>query len=326
MLHDSSGNQKNASEDMIQSHSPPNSTSENVGNGKEETSSIAPINNKILAQTAIDTTPQRKDEEVSKPSELRQNLFMVFITLTQLVQMIPLGAGINSGLAIGEALGATNIQSVWIVASYPLTQGSFVLIGKFVLFFGPFPFFYIHTHYSQKKKKKKKKFFNFYFAKFRGPSGCSLWTQKYLDRRLCVVASLGFWWRILQQPRLDVHYESSMRYWRRPDDSKYRRLVGHHLPPRKKTKPRYGSLWSNGTCRRSWRFSHLRRHHPIVRVEMVVLYAVRNLLHFPLSLSLSLSLEMTGFSLFADYLLFSPPQRFSRFCGVRYRDHRSPRG
>ncbi|KAH6639609.1 major facilitator superfamily domain-containing protein [Boeremia exigua] len=59
----------------------------------------------------------------------RENLFMFFITLTQLVQMIPLGAGINSGLAIGEAVGATHIQSVWIVASYPLTQGAFVLIG-----------------------------------------------------------------------------------------------------------------------------------------------------------------------------------------------------
>ncbi|EEP76186.1 predicted protein [Uncinocarpus reesii 1704] len=65
----------------------------------------------------------------SPMSEKMQNIFMVFITLTQLVQMIPLGAGINSGLAIGKALGATDVQSVWIVASYPLTQGSFVLIG-----------------------------------------------------------------------------------------------------------------------------------------------------------------------------------------------------
>lgn len=64
------------------------------------------------------------------PSAVRENLFMVFITLTQLVQMIPLGAGVNSGLAIGDALGASNIQSVWIVASYPLTQGTFVLVGK----------------------------------------------------------------------------------------------------------------------------------------------------------------------------------------------------
>lgn len=63
------------------------------------------------------------------PSERRQNLFLVFVTLTQLVQMIPLGAGINSGLAIGEALGATQIQSTWVTASYPLTQGTFVLIG-----------------------------------------------------------------------------------------------------------------------------------------------------------------------------------------------------
>lgn len=64
------------------------------------------------------------------PGPVRQNVFMVFITLTQLVQMIPLGAGINSGLAIGEVLGATHIESTWIVASYPLTQGAFVLIGK----------------------------------------------------------------------------------------------------------------------------------------------------------------------------------------------------
>lgn len=80
-----------------------------------ETSSLSPINNMLLPTIM---SPQR------------QNLFMVFITLTQLVQMIPLGAGINSSLAIGEALGATNAQSVWIVASYPLTQGAFVLIGK----------------------------------------------------------------------------------------------------------------------------------------------------------------------------------------------------
>ena len=64
------------------------------------------------------------------PSARRQNIFMVFITLTQLVQMIPLGAGINSSLALGDALGASRMESVWIVASYPLTQGSFVLIGK----------------------------------------------------------------------------------------------------------------------------------------------------------------------------------------------------
>jgi hypothetical protein len=62
-------------------------------------------------------------------SKTKQNIFLIFITLTQLVQMIPLGAGINSGLAIGEAVGASPTEAVWIVASYPLTQGAFVLVG-----------------------------------------------------------------------------------------------------------------------------------------------------------------------------------------------------
>ena len=76
-----------------------------------------------------EATVQRSN---TPPSALRQNIFMIFITLTQLVQMIPLGAGINSGLAIGKALGATRVESVWIVASYPLTQGAFVLIGRYL--------------------------------------------------------------------------------------------------------------------------------------------------------------------------------------------------
>jgi len=85
---------------------------------------IPTTTSKAEITTAI--APPRND---APTSELRQTLFMIFITLTQLVQMIPLGAGINSGLAIGEALGATRIQSTWVVASYPLTQGAFVLIG-----------------------------------------------------------------------------------------------------------------------------------------------------------------------------------------------------
>lgn len=58
-----------------------------------------------------------------------KTLFLIFITLTQLVQSIPLGAGINAGLFIGASLHASPLASVWVVASYPLTQGSFVLIG-----------------------------------------------------------------------------------------------------------------------------------------------------------------------------------------------------
>lgn len=69
------------------------------------------------------------EEKVTPPSAARQNLFMILITLTQLVQSIPLGAGINSGQAIGAALGASPLASAWVCASYPLTQGTFVLIG-----------------------------------------------------------------------------------------------------------------------------------------------------------------------------------------------------
>ena len=90
--------------------------------GKEKP--LSPIGCSVVIP---DSALQNSD---TAPSARRLNIFMIFITLTQLVQMIPLGAGINSSLAIGAALGATRTQSVWIVASYPLTQGSFVLIGK----------------------------------------------------------------------------------------------------------------------------------------------------------------------------------------------------
>ncbi|KAH6999344.1 major facilitator superfamily domain-containing protein [Ilyonectria destructans] len=43
--------------------------------------------------------------------------------------MIPFGAGINSSLPIAESLGATPEEAIWLVASYPLTQGTFVLMG-----------------------------------------------------------------------------------------------------------------------------------------------------------------------------------------------------
>jgi len=92
--------------------------------GKE--ASAMPPNDNIIsgAATKKANTP---------PSAKRQNVFMIFITLAQLVQMIPLGAGINSSLVIGEALGASRVESVWIVASYPLTQRAFVLIGMCLL-------------------------------------------------------------------------------------------------------------------------------------------------------------------------------------------------
>lgn len=53
---------------------------------------------------------------------------MAFTVLTQLVQMIAYGAGIISGPVIAPQLNAT-VYGSWIAASYPLTAGTFVLIG-----------------------------------------------------------------------------------------------------------------------------------------------------------------------------------------------------
>ncbi|KAL2858302.1 MFS general substrate transporter [Aspergillus pseudodeflectus] len=43
--------------------------------------------------------------------------------------MVPYGAGINACFDIAEDIGATPHQATWIVASYPLTQGAFILMG-----------------------------------------------------------------------------------------------------------------------------------------------------------------------------------------------------
>lgn len=59
----------------------------------------------------------------------REYVFLFLIALTQMIQIMPLGVGINSGLFIGAQLGATPVQAIWVVASFPMTQGSFVLIG-----------------------------------------------------------------------------------------------------------------------------------------------------------------------------------------------------
>jgi hypothetical protein len=125
MEQESSPPSKNGTDDMSLPPTILNDHYPEQQNGKEEFSISTPNENMMQAEggTALQDTGN------TPPSEFRQDLFMVFITLTQLVQMIPLGAGINSSLALGAALGATRIQSVWIVASYPLTQGSFVLIG-----------------------------------------------------------------------------------------------------------------------------------------------------------------------------------------------------
>ncbi|KAI0096752.1 MFS general substrate transporter [Nemania sp. FL0031] len=75
------------------------------------------------------TQAHHDSDSDTKLSNARENAILLLLTISQLVQILPLGIGINAGLEIGRRLGASSIQSTWVVASYPLTQGSFVLIG-----------------------------------------------------------------------------------------------------------------------------------------------------------------------------------------------------
>lgn len=159
-------------------------------------------------------------DNVPAVAKTRENLFMVFITLTQLVQMIPLGAGINSGLAIGEALGANGMESVWIVASYPLTQGSFVLIGEH------------HSRPSDFFARRKSSAKLTSFSLTRRPIGCHLWPQEHPHRRLRVVDRLGVVRWIFKQPHRNVHNERSLRNWRRLNGPKRRGAARNHISSR----------------------------------------------------------------------------------------------
>ncbi|KAL7933044.1 major facilitator superfamily domain-containing protein [Trichoderma chlorosporum] len=67
-------------------------------------------------------------QHMGKLSSTRAIAISASIIATQLVQMIPFGAGILASKIIAADLNATHKAS-WIAASYPLTQGAFVLIG-----------------------------------------------------------------------------------------------------------------------------------------------------------------------------------------------------
>jgi MFS family permease len=55
----------------------------------------------------------------------------------QMVQMFAYGAGVVGALTIGRNIGISDVESTWIDASYPLTQGAFVLIsGRLGTVFG----------------------------------------------------------------------------------------------------------------------------------------------------------------------------------------------
>ena len=79
-------------------------------------------------QATVATTDEKQTSQL--PFSRSRALFIASaIVLTQFVQMIPYGAGVLGSLDIGKSFGADQYASAWIAASYPLTQGAFVLMG-----------------------------------------------------------------------------------------------------------------------------------------------------------------------------------------------------
>ncbi|KAH8819292.1 major facilitator superfamily domain-containing protein [Xylogone sp. PMI_703] len=81
-----------------------------------------------MTDVEVQVNHDRAGAKKSQPTA-HDHLIALFIILCQLVQAIPYGAGLVSAIGIPKAIGAPQSKSVWIAASYPLTQGSFVLIG-----------------------------------------------------------------------------------------------------------------------------------------------------------------------------------------------------
>lgn len=97
--------------------------SEIMENNDLENGQLPALNNTVSRATTI--------------SKKRAYTFMILIVLTQAVQMFAYGAGIVGAFTVGRAVGASDLQSTWIAAAYPLTQGSFVLIsGRLGTVFG----------------------------------------------------------------------------------------------------------------------------------------------------------------------------------------------
>ncbi|KAF4820507.1 putative MFS-type transporter [Colletotrichum siamense] len=84
-----------------------------------------------IERKSATTRPHENDSEpVSKADEKwRKAAASACIILCQFIQTIPLGAGINGGLNMAKELGVSPAFAIWIIASYPLTQGTFVLMG-----------------------------------------------------------------------------------------------------------------------------------------------------------------------------------------------------
>lgn len=106
-------------------------------NEKKQRMSFSPPGNAPADMEAADPSLERTVSRAPTLSKKRANAFITVVVLTQLVQMMDFGSGIVSASIIGNTLGVTPAQAAWIASSYPLTQGSFVLVsGRLGAVFG----------------------------------------------------------------------------------------------------------------------------------------------------------------------------------------------
>lgn len=106
-------------------------------NEKKQRMSSSPLENAHADMEAIDPSLERAVSRAPTLSKKHAYAFITVIVLTQLVQMMDFGSGIVSASIIGDILGVTPAQAAWIASSYPLTQGSIVLVsGRLGAVFG----------------------------------------------------------------------------------------------------------------------------------------------------------------------------------------------
>lgn len=106
-------------------------------NEKDQRMSSSPSENTHADAETTDPGLERAVSRAPTLSKKRAFAFTTVIVLTQLVQMMDFGCGIVSASIIGNVLGVTSAQAAWIASSYPLTQGSFVLVsGRLGAVFG----------------------------------------------------------------------------------------------------------------------------------------------------------------------------------------------
>ncbi|KZV66056.1 MFS general substrate transporter [Peniophora sp. CONT] len=94
-------------------------------------SDMLPSRSPTLSPTGVsgEVVPTKALEHHELPMN-RKLVIMASVVGTQLIQIISFGAGLNTALAISSQLnGPSAAGAAWIAASYPLTQGAFILPG-----------------------------------------------------------------------------------------------------------------------------------------------------------------------------------------------------